>query len=108
MDSTKATACVKIMRRNGSVVQDCDIYIGRACNMGGWRLPQSKWHNPYSAKQYGREACIVLFEQYIRNTKHLIEALPELRGKTLGCWCHPQSCHGDVLIKLLIEYHGSV
>lgn len=39
---------VHLKRSNGVVVQDCDVYIGRACNMGGWRLSQSKWYNPYT------------------------------------------------------------
>lgn len=30
-------------------------------------------------------------------------ALSELKGKTLGCWCKPNPCHGDVLLTLLKE-----
>jgi hypothetical protein len=26
--------------------------------------------------------------------------LAELKGKRLGCFCHPQPCHGDVLAEL--------
>lgn len=33
--------------------------------------------------------------------KHLINELPELKGKILGCYCHPQPCHGDILVKLI-------
>ncbi len=29
----------------------------------------------------------------------LVEALAELDGRVLGCWCAPQSCHGDVLVE---------
>jgi hypothetical protein len=94
-----STTVVHLQRKNGAVVQDCDVYIGRACNMGGWRLPQSKWHNPYSVKQYGAQA-IPMFEQYLRNSP-LINEIEELRGKRLGCWCSPQPCHGDVLVKIL-------
>lgn len=25
------------------------------------------------------------------------DALPALRGRALGCWCHPEPCHGHVL-----------
>lgn len=33
----------------------------------------------------------------------------ELRGKTLGCWCKPKACHGNVLLKLVGEdYNGNV
>jgi hypothetical protein len=27
-------------------------------------------------------------------------SLPELRGKTLACWCTPKPCHADVLSRL--------
>ena len=33
----------------------------------------------------------------------LLAALPELAGKTLGCWCAPKACHGDVLARLAAE-----
>jgi hypothetical protein len=32
-----------------------------------------------------------------------MKALFELKGKILGCWCHPLPCHGDVLVKLIKE-----
>lgn len=25
----------------------------------------------------------------------------ELKDKRLGCWCHPEACHGDVYVELL-------
>jgi len=28
-----------------------------------------------------------------------MDSLIELKGKTLGCWCHPKQCHGDILSK---------
>ena len=30
--------------------------------------------------------------------------IPLLAGKTLGCWCKPNPCHRDVLVKLVQEY----
>jgi len=38
---------------------------------------------------------------YILERPALIERLPLLGGKVLGCWCYPQLCHGAVLIELL-------
>ena len=35
----------------------------------------------------------------LRRTKRCME-LAELKGKRLGCFCHPQPCHGDVLAEL--------
>jgi hypothetical protein len=30
-----------------------------------------------------------------------MEALHELRGRDLICWCAPLPCHGDVLLRLV-------
>jgi hypothetical protein len=79
------------------------VYIGRAFNMGGWKLPASKWNNPYQAKKYGRDEAVINYRAYILNTPHLLNALPELSGKTLACWCAPDPCHGDVLVQLFNE-----
>lgn len=99
--SSNLPRVVHLRRLKGKVVQDCDVYIGRACNMGGWRLPQSKWHNPYSVKQFGRDGALTRYRTYIEsNTNHLLDDLHELSGKTLGCWCSPSPCHGDILREL--------
>ena len=80
-------------------------YIGRRSDKRG--LSSSKWQNPYIREEYG-EKCLEKFEKSIRGDEELIAALPELRGKELGCFCVPHSsCHGEVLIKLLEELHGS-
>lgn len=82
--------------------EPCDVYIGRP----------SKWGNPFThiddrrtAAKYivsNRDEAVAKYEEYILNGEgqHLLADLHELRGKTLGCWCHPKSCHGDVLLKL--------
>jgi hypothetical protein len=31
-------------------------------------------------------------------------ALPELKGRVLGCWCAPLACHGDVLAQLANDF----
>jgi hypothetical protein len=36
------TKVVKLKRKNGIIIQDCDVYIGRSCFMGGWKLQKSK------------------------------------------------------------------
>ena len=97
---------VRIKRHNGKIVQGCDVYIGRSCNQGGWSLPNSKWNNPYSVKTFGRQECLLMYENYVRNNSALVSSLHELSGKVLGCWCKPENCHGDVLVKLFNEYFG--
>jgi len=65
----------------------------------------SKWGNPYVLGIHGtRNEVIDMYETYLRGNKELMAALPELKGKILGCVCPPEKrCHGDVLLKLLKE-----
>ena len=84
-----------------------DIYIGRP----------SKWGNPFSHIQDGktiakyivssREEAIESYRLWITegDGKYLLNDLHELKGKTLGCWCKPKSCHGDILCELINQYN---
>ncbi|SFV09685.1 DUF4326 domain-containing protein [Alicyclobacillus macrosporangiidus] len=77
-----------------------DVYIGRAVPRLGLR--RSKWANPYRIGRDGtREECIRKYREYVLGRPDLMEALGELRGKVLGCWCSPEPCHGDVLVELV-------
>lgn len=105
---------VRIRRNKDGIIQDCDLYIGRAINYGGWKLSQSKWHNPFTIKKYGSVANVCeLYLEYIIKS-NLFHDIPELKGKTLGCWCEYQNqndgfyCHGAVLIQLynLVKYYN--
>lgn len=83
-----------------------DIYIGRP----------SKWGNPFTHKKdsktlakyivNNRKDAIDLYKEWIINGdgKYLLKDLNELKGKILGCWCKPKSCHGDVLTELVLKY----
>ena len=84
-----------------------DVYIGRP----------SKWGNPFThikdkntiAKYIvdTREDAITNYKGYlwkeIVNGRVTKEELLALDGKTLGCWCKPLPCHGDVIAQA-IEY----
>ena len=79
-----------------------DVYIGRP----------SLWGNPYSSKNRtvfgssgGTAEAIQSYEEYLESSPKLLEALKELKGKRLGCWCKPKSCHGDVIVKLINKYY---
>lgn len=75
-----------------------DIYIGRK----NGDLPQSKWANPFVVGKHGKRGeCIKMYREWILTQDHLMESLHELEGKTLGCWCKPKDCHGDVLLSLV-------
>jgi hypothetical protein len=80
-----------------------DVYIGRP----------SKWGNPFSHINDGktmakfivgsRSEAIERYREWIieGEGKLLLNDLNELKGKKLGCWCKPKSCHGDVLVELV-------
>jgi len=54
---------------------------------------------------YTREEVIDLYRNYIlekiANKELSRQDFDELKGKTLGCWCHPDPCHGDVLAEIV-------
>lgn len=85
------------------VADPINVYIGRNMSYAVKGAKASKWHNPFSVKKYGLEKCIEMYEEHVRKNKDLMDSLEELKGKTLGCWCHPKPCHGDVLVKLVNE-----
>jgi len=105
--TSASTTVVKIQRRGGKIVQDCDIYIGRSVSRGGWDLPTSKWANPFTVSKCGSaEKAVAMFEDYLLSKPALLSCIGELRSKVLGCWCKPGPCHGDVLAKLAEKYDG--
>ena len=86
-----------------------DLYIGRNINMGGWKLPKSKWHNPFTLKAYNNDVAQVLqlYRNHVEKSPNLIKSLPELTGKNIGCWCKikgGEPCHGDILVELYKKY----
>lgn len=92
---------VKLKRAGSKVVQGCDVYIGRRWSFGGWDLPQSPWANPYRIGRDGsREEVLRKYKKLILTRVDLLQKLPELGGKILGCFCSPEPCHGDVLVQL--------
>lgn len=89
MKSTRVVHCKK---------EPYDVYIGRP----------SKWGNPFTHKSgtraeimvNSREEAVSRYREWIQTQPQLLSALHELKGKTLGCWCAPNACHGDVLAEL--------
>lgn len=67
------------------------VYIGRP----------GKWGNPFVIGRDGSRAEVIAkYRAWLASQPELLDALDELRGKDLVCWCAPQACHGDVLIEL--------
>ena len=103
------TRVVRLKRSKQQIIQDCDVYIGRKLTMGGWNLPQSKWANPFTIKDHGSAEIVVeKYRKYLLDRQDLLDSLDELKGKTLGCWCKPGVCHGDVLVELIEQKENKV
>jgi hypothetical protein len=88
------------LRGRGGLVPKGAVYIGGRVLRGPWHLPASKWANPYRIGRDGpREQVIAKYEQHLADSG-LIYDLHELRSRDLACWCAPEPCHGDVLLRL--------
>lgn len=72
-----------------------DVYIGRP----------SPWGNPFIIGRDGsREEVIEKYKHWVLtewSDAKILETTLALRGKTLGCWCFPNACHGDILVSLV-------
>lgn len=87
-----------------------NVYIGRkgVVLIDGKRFPpqDSIFANPFKVGRDGtREEVIDKYKQEliakVVSGEITEEDVLNLKGKTLGCWCSPEPCHGDVLLKLL-------
>ncbi len=90
-----------------------NVYIGRRgivfVDKKRYPTEDSIWCNPYKIGKDGdRDEVIQKYEIYIRNRLEkevgLKDELKRLKDKNLGCWCAPEPCHGDVLVKIFKEF----
>lgn len=90
----------KVYSKKYSGVPAGAVYVGRP----------TKWGNPFTHIPNGktmaqvevgtRAEAVACYEDWIQTQPHLMNALHELRGKDLVCWCAPLACHADVLLRL--------
>jgi ribonuclease HI len=99
------TTRVRIRRKNGVVVQDCDRWTGRRWQRGGWDLPRDDFCNPISVKASGGAAeAVRRYKAYLCQTRpDLLRRIldGELDGLRLGCFCElDEPCHAQFLCDL--------
>jgi len=90
-----------------------NAYIGRrgVVFIDKVRFPpnDSIWANPFKITALKtRSEVITEYKKYILSRLNdpddkiiTWEKLLELKDKKLGCWCAPEACHGNVLMKLI-------
>ena len=69
----------------------------------------TKFGNPFRLEEdggeYTREQSVEEYREWFKNKiqtdPEFREAVKQLRGETLGCWCKPKKCHGDVILEYL-------
>jgi hypothetical protein len=76
-------------KRRPAFVPTAAVYIGRP----------GPWGNPFRVDVHGLDRCIALYEASLgREDRNRIRK--HLAGKDLVCWCTPDPCHGDVILKI--------
>lgn len=102
--STKKTTWVNIR-----ATREHDVYVGRPKAGDAWGFG-----NPFKIDRDGaRGECIPKFQRWLETgdaqgcpdatearRQWILARIPELRGKVLGCFCHPAKCHAEVLAEL--------
>lgn len=90
--------------------EPCTVYIGRAPGAALYHYgnPFSHMRNTLAAvKVASREESISCFKDWLDRVRFLdieperrdwiLDHIEELKDETLGCFCKPLSCHGDIL-----------
>jgi len=71
-------------------ISNFDVYIGRP----------SEWGNPFEmADESERHIVVKKYRDWLLQRPELLKQIPALKGLTLGCYCKPKACHGDVLVE---------
>ena len=68
----------------------------------------SMWGNRYitnATKNSALRAYEKQMRRFMEDPAWRVE-LKALSGKKLGCHCAPRPCHGDILVKLFLEFWG--
>jgi hypothetical protein len=75
------------------------VYVGRQAP----GLKRSRFANPFSVDEHGRDEALRLYREHLgRHPELIAEARSELAGRDLACWCKPgEPCHADVLLELV-------
>jgi hypothetical protein len=85
----------KVLNKRTHGVPAGAVYVGRP----------SKFGNPYEIGRDGtREEVIQKYKKWLLyddSCPVTFADLLQLKGKDLVCWCAPEPCHADVLLKYI-------
>jgi hypothetical protein len=82
---------IRVLNKSICAPADNAVYVG----------PPSIWGNPFVIGKDGSRAEVIdKYETWLMSQPQLLSKLHELHDKNLVCWCAPQACHADVLLRL--------
>lgn len=90
-----------------------DTYIGRAGKGkdGYFGNPHVIGYCKICSADHSREECIAAFkadfDKRIESDSEYKRRVLELRGKTLGCFCAPNACHGDIFVDYINKLNNN-
>lgn len=79
-----------------------DVYIGRSNDP-----TKGYFGNPFSLSyfNYNRKQCLTWYAHYFLGRmlidEYFRKKVEDLKDKTLGCFCKPLLCHGDIIATYL-------
>jgi hypothetical protein len=81
--------------------EDYDVYIGRA-----GRGQDGYFGNPFpleagQARGASLDKYRAYFHERLKTDPEFRRRIHGLKGKTLGCFCKPYPCHGDIIAEYL-------
>jgi hypothetical protein len=106
------------VREDGRVAEGpggTQLVNGRTEDVDRWIDRRSRFGNPFKLVEDGgeiesRERSVDLYEGWfrgqLRQNAEFRNALSDLRGKRLGCWCLPQRCHGEIVLRHLAQAYS--
>jgi len=89
---------------------EVDVYVGRGRGQKHMLNTEPRTRgwlgNPYRLEEHGTRDEVVVqfavaFARKMLANDDFEEAVNTLEGQTLGCWCAPKACHGDVIATYL-------
>ena len=97
MIRTVKPVCHKLVR-NIKMTKEYDVYVGRGSMWGNMytHIPNI----PHTILVPNRTVAIGMYKKWLfkpDNAHILAQVIPQLKGKTLGCYCCPQACHASIL-----------
>ena len=100
--STELADTIARLKNGETIIVNMRDDIARALDAQGLltRIDRgTPWGNPFLLDDDGdRDTVITSYrDHYLPHKPSLINKLPTLKGRALGCWCAPLPCHGDAL-----------